>query len=98
MLRTLFYSTIAALLYWIAIDFAAQLIPEYAGRIAFTLVVIIVSLLGCGILQRLKRAREDLEVVDHKLDRINATVVDIQQNPLVELKIDPATGERRRGL
>ena len=71
--------------------------PEYAGRVAFGCVILAISAFGYAILRRIRKAREDIAVLDHKVNRINTTVVDIQQNPLVEFKVDPTTSRGRRG-
>lgn len=71
--------------------------PEYAGRVAFGCVILAISVFGYAILRQTRKVREDIAVLDHKLNRINTTVVDIQQNPLVEFKVDPTTKRGRRG-
>lgn len=89
MLRTLGLMVLLCGGFWFGIDFIAEQAPTEAGRVALTFIV------GCTVLFRARRAKDiqhEFEVLNHKLDRINATVVDIQQNPLVEFN----TGTRRR--
>jgi hypothetical protein len=96
-MRSAFSALVVTLVFCVLIDYVTRVAPEFAGRAAFACVIAVVCMFGYSIHYRLKKVREDIAVLDHKLNRINTTVVDIQQNPLVEFKVDPTTHPRRRG-
>lgn len=92
-----FAAVVYTALFMLLLEYVAQIAPEYAGRAAFGGVILAISVFGYAILRRIRKVREDVAVLDHKVNRINTTVVDIQQNPLVEFKVDPTTKRGRRG-
>lgn len=92
-----FAAAIYTAMFLLLIEVVTLHAPEYAGRVAFGCVILAISVFGYAILRRIRKVREDVTVLDHKINRINTTVVDIQQNPLVEFKVDPTTRRGRRG-
>ncbi len=97
MMKGAFAAIIYTALFLLLIEVVTLHAPEYAGRVAFGCVILAISVFGYAILRQTRKVREDIAVLDHKLNRINTTVVDIQQNPLVEFKVDPNTHRGRRG-
>lgn len=91
-------SLIEAAIFWIGLTLATEFLPQFAGQIAFVLVMWLVCFSFHA--RRKRTSKSDLDVLNYKLDRIMGVVRDIQENPLVELKVDPnrePPRRRRRG-